>query len=384
MGALHDITVAARRWRQVRRAGASSPAMEGRAFRAAAAPLLDAGAAEIAAYCFVDLPANRMPWTGTDIELAPGDQVTVLSVGRIWLARALDIWAGPQFQVWGRIGESGEVFNGTHDAMTATAQAPGRLYLAGQFPGQFADRQGRVQPDLGVYEGAKGGFTALAIRWKGEAAAGLDAMRGGGDVNGLVAAERARLDDPHRAPDGWRHLWFLGQSDIFRAAEADGRPCIQCRTGANVGILQKDVSVPLRPDTELHWEWKLDKLPSALPEDTAASHDYFSIAIEFENGRDITYHWSRELPVGRAYWCPLPTWKDREFHVVQRSGEADLGKWLSETRHLYTDYTEYMGAPPARIVRVWLIAVGLFQRLGGAADFRAITIRNAGGEHTVL
>lgn len=384
MGAMHDLSVAARRWRQVRRTGAAAPPMDGTAFRAAMAPMIDAAQGAIAEHAIVELPAGRLPWTGTPVVLAPNDQVTVISVGRIWLSRALDIWVGPQFQVWGRIGETGEVFNGTHDAMTVTAKEGGRLYLAGQFPGQFADRQGRVQPDLGVYEGAVGDITALVIRWNGEPAPGLDAMLAAGDVNGLIAAERARIADPHRAPDGWKHLWFLGQSDIFRSSEADGQPCIQCRTSANVGILQKDVSLPLHPDTELHWDWKLGRLPSALPEDTAASHDYFSIAVEFENGRDITYYWSRELPEGRAYWCPLPTWKDREFHVVQRSGEADLGKWLSEMRHLYTDYTAYMGEPPARIVRVWLIAVGLFQRLGGAADFRNIYISGGGDMRRIL
>lgn len=400
MSILHELSVAAQRWRHVRRAGAAAPPMDAAAFRAGFAPLLEAAADEIAAHAFVELPANRMPWTASGIVLAPGDEVTIFSAGRIWLSRALDIWVGPQFQIWGRIGEAGEVFNGVHDAMTITARDGGLLFLAGQFPGQFADRQGRVQPDLNVYEKADGHFTSLVIRWKGPAARGLAAMRQAGDmagdmagdreggaaggVAGLVAAEQDRLANPHRAPDGWHHLWFLGQSEIFRPGTADGAPCISCRTGANVGILQKEVSLPLRPDTELHWEWKLDALPSALPEDTAASHDYFSIAVEFENGRDITYYWSRELPVGHAYWCPLPTWKDREYHIVQRSGEADLGRWLPEARHLYTDYSVHMGEPPQRIVRVWLIAVGIFQRLGGAADFRRITIRDADGTHPVL
>ena len=206
-------------------------------------------------------------------------------------------------------------------------------------------------------------------------------MAGSGDVAGLVAAEQARLAAPDVPPQGWNHLWFLGQNNIYTEQlgggdDGAGHVCIHCHTDQNVGILQKETPFALTPETEISWDWKVDAIPSALPEDTAASHDYISIAVEFENGRDLTYYWSRELPVGKAYWCPLPTWKDREFHVVVRSGERDLKQWLSESRNLYTDYERYMGAPPERVVRVWFIANSLFQRIPGTADFRNIRLVN--------
>ena len=115
-------------------------------------------------------------------------------------------------------------------------------------------------------------------------------------------------------------------------------------------------------------------LPSRLPEDEARSHDYLSIAVEFENGRDITYCWSWGLPVNHGFWCPLPTWRDREFHVVIRSGEECLGHWLSERRNIYEDYRLYMGSPPERIVRVWLIASSRWQRLRGEMQIRKILL----------
>ncbi len=389
MGAAHDISVAFKRWRQVKRRGAAAPEMSSEEFRAHAQKLIDAAADHIVEAAFVDLPPSRMPWTSSDIVLEAGDQVTLLSVGRLYLSRPLDIWVGPQFQVWGRIGETGEIFNGTGDTMTVTAGAidetGGRLYLGGQFPGQFSDRQGRLIPDLNAYKNSDGEFTVLVIRWRGDAADGLAAMAKAGDVAGLVDQERARLVEPTLPPKGWKHLWFLGQNDIYSDdAPTHHHACIHCHTDSNVGILQKETPFALERETQISWDWKVDAIPSALPEDTAASHDYISIAVEFENGRDITYYWSRELPVGKAYWCPLPTWKDREFHVVIRSGERDLGKWLSETRNLYTDYEQYMGAPPTRIVRVWFIANSLFQRIPGTADFANIKLSNPDESLTVL
>lgn len=393
MGAAHDIGVAFKRWRYVSKHGKADAPMSSDDFRAQAQPLIDAAAEHIAEAAFIDLPPSRMPWTSTDIVLEDGDEVTLLSVGRLWLSRGLDIWVGPQFQVWGRVGETGEVFNGTRESMTVTASdtgaTGGRLYLGGQFPGQFSEKTGRMMPDLNAYEGADGEFTVLAIRWRGSATAGLAAMAQAGDVNGLVSGERDRLAKPDTPPAGWNHLWFLGQNDIYTEQSgtndsSDDHACIHCHTDKNVGILQKETPFELTPDTQISWDWKVDAIPSALPEDTAASHDYISIAVEFENGRDITYYWSNDLPIGKAYWCPLPTWKDREFHVVVRSGEGDLKKWLSEKRNLYTDYEQYMGAPPERIVRVWFIANSLFQRIPGTADFRNIQLVNKSDSLRVL
>jgi len=389
MGITHELAVAFKRWRYVSRHGKAAPPMSGTEFRADAQPLIEAAAEHIADAAFIDLPPDRMPWTSTDMVLAEGDQVTFLSVGRLWLSRGLDIWVGPQFQVWGRIGETGEIFNGTRATMTVTAAGTqatgGRLYLGGQFPGQFSDRQGRMMPDLNAYEGSDGDFTVLAIRWRNDAASGLAAMAAAGDVNGLVALERDRLASPDLPPAGWKPLWFLGQNNIYtEQSSSEDHPCIHCHTDQNVGILQKETPFALTPETQIAWDWKGDAIPSALPEDTAASHDYISIAVEFENGRDITYYWSRDMPVDTAYWCPLPTWKDREFHVVIRSGERDLKTWLSERRNLHEDYARYMGTPPERILRIWFIANSLFQRIPGTADFRNIKLENAEDSLRVL
>jgi hypothetical protein len=102
----------------------------------------------------------------------------------------------------------------------------------------------------------------------------------------------------------------------------------------------------------------VDALPSELPEDTQLSHDYLSVAVEFSDGRDLTYTWSRELPVETSYWCPLPGWSDREHHLVVRSGLE-----VRARRGGKRPYADHAGAwvMPARIA--WPIAVSLFQRL---------------------
>ena len=104
------------------------------------------------------------------------------------------------------------------------------------------------------------------------------------------------------------------------------------------------------------------------------THDYLSIAVEFDNGQDLTYYWSVNLPPETAFRCPLPNWQARETHLVVRSGQEGLGLWLEEERNLYTDYQRAIGKPPSRVVRVRLIAVSLFQRLEGQCEYGAIEV----------
>ncbi|HYC54191.1 MAG TPA: DUF3047 domain-containing protein [Candidatus Binatia bacterium] len=378
MGRWEELRSAAQRWRTVKERGIE-PEPDRAGFRAGFERIVRNGA--VAAHAIVEIPSHRPPWTDTHIDVEPGQHVTVFSRGRTYLSRALDIWVGPQFQLWARVGENGEIFNGTRASNSFPCEEGGRLYLASYFPGQWGDRHGRVGTDIRAYAKVEGGLTAVVLVWKQDAASGLSALmracEGDGarpDIAAEVAAEAARAAEPPLPPRNWHYLWFLGRSDIYR--ERDG--CISCNTHANVGILQTETPAELTPQTRLIWDWKVDELPSEFAEDAVATHDYMSIAVEFSDGRDITYYWSNRLPPEMGYWCPLDGWKDREFHVVLRSGPIGLGEWLSESRNLYDDYRRYIGDAPSRIVRVWLIANSLFQRRAGACTYRNIRLTGGG------
>ena len=197
---------------------------------------------------------------------------------------------------------------------------------------------------------------------------------------GVVRAVAPGLAVP---PEGWAYLPELAQfgpADIYRivpAPRGDRGPKtqMQVQTTKNVGILTRDVDLPLTAGTTLKWRWKVDQLPSKLPETSIGQHDYLSIAVKFENGRDITYMWSASLDEGVGFACPLPDWKDREYHVVVRSGPRELGKWLAESRNVAADYKKYIGgAAPVRIVQVWLIANTIIQQGEGKASFGNIVV----------
>jgi hypothetical protein len=384
----HELNVTARvAGRALRRrfGGTNSELVDPQSFRTTLEPWLAGLSPEIAeSHCFHTLPATRAPWHDSGLDLIEGDTVTWLADGRVYLSRLLDIWVDPSFQLWGRIGDEGHVFRGTRTTHTFTAERSGRLWLASYFPGEWADRSGRLATPASDYASVSGAMSVLVIKWrKGTDVPGLfrnwarDTR-----IPGLVLAEAQRLDQPVPTPDHWEYLWYIGPGEIYRSSmTSGGQATICCDSHRDAGILRKDAAAPLQPGTRLRWSWRVDELPADLPEDTLPSHDYLSIAVEFDDGQDITYYWSSSLPVGRVYRCPLPTWKDKETHVVVRSGASELGQWIDEERDIFEDYRRIIGGPARSVVRVWLIAISLHQRGRGRCEYARITVD--GADHSV-
>jgi hypothetical protein len=347
----------ARRWR-----GESAPA-ELPSFRERVEAALAPRGARID---WLVIEANSVGWQDSGIDLAPGEVPTLIADGMLYISRALDVGFAPKVGLWYRIGD-GELAKALGRGGALGDGRGGRLRFVTKPPGEFADRLGAFEADQ-PRNGVSGRYLAAVIRWQGEPAEGLAA----------AAKIDPELFGPLLAvpsvPEGWRYLWRLGEGEIFRhEPQRAGELC--CRTSADVGILQHPVDVPLTEATRLDWSWLVSQLPSALPEHTQPTHDYLSIAAEFDNGLDLTWMWSCGLPVGTVFQCPLPWWDQRETHWVVRSGSEDLGRWLDESRPVLADYRSAIGGEaPRRLVAIWLIANTAFQRGIGEARYRSIRL----------
>jgi len=342
------------------------------------------GAALLADARVLTLPGDAPPWIDTGLALEAGDAVTILARGRVVAGGVIE--TGPPYALWAKVGDAGTIWRGTQATQTRDAPNGGTLRLA-TLQGEWGTRDGRLATPVEAYAGVRGAIDAVCLRWRGDASEGLAVLEAALHDDALVVAESARRAHPVPRPPGWQYLWFLGDSDIFAAGHGrgrDGRPSIGACFRDDVAILQKPVDFPLGADTTLSWRWRVAELPSAKPENELLQHDYVSLALEFENGRDLTWHWSASLPAETGYACPIPSWTPRETHVVVRSGRDGLGSWCAERRRVRDDYARFVGEPPSRIVAAWLIAVALFQHGSGAAEFAEITLESNGRRLDVL
>lgn len=334
---------------------------------------------------WVTLSATQAPWFGSGITLEAGEEITVFAEGRVYANKALDIWLEPTMQLWFKLGDDGDIFRGTRQSHSFSANKSAELLLGNYFPNDWQDLQGQRQQDDKIYQSNSGETRILIIRWQGKAVEGLEALLAKGDSDGRIANELQRLSAAPTAPTGWHYLWNLGPAEIYQQQDnSEHGTCIRCHTHKNVGILQYPLDIALDEHCEISWQWLLQQLPATLREDSLPSHDYLSLAVEFDNGRDISYYWSNNLAEGYGFDCPLPNWQGKEYHVVVRSGQQGLGQWLGERRNLYSDYQHYMGTPPKRIVAVWLIANSIFMRGHGICEYADIVLHHNNQQTRVL
>jgi len=326
---------------------------------------------ELAGFCTFKLGSADMPWKPIDLEVSKGQQVTFLLGGRVWLSRENDLWAEPGAAFNARSRGKRPIFCPMSNTGMMTAAHDGVIEIARSLA-EFKDEDGELFTPKADYQKVDVDMYGVALVWKGEAGAGLKSLLAHGDVDGVLAAELARYSSLRRLPAGWHNHFMLGSGPIIFSDASDGE--IACQAHKNAGILEHPVSVALKPNTKLSWRWIIEELPSRVGEDKVVTHDYLSIGAKFDDGQDITYLWSHDLPVGTTFRCPLPRWTPIETHSVIRSGSQDLGTWVGEERDLFADYAAHIGGNAKSITSVWLLGVSLFQRLNGNYRVRDITI----------
>ena len=349
-----------------------------------AAPRSEACAA-VASARLVRLEANQPPWHGTGVRVAAGQAYSLFADGRVhWSSRDPTLYGGPRYHLWARVSPGGRIVNPTCESGTFVADVAGELEL-GVYMGVWKDAFGDLATPASLYRRLTGGLDVLALAWHGEpvaALAVLAAVDAAGAVHAGAAAppsffgaELARLRAAHAPPAQWSYLLDTGHADIFAdAIGPNGERAIAVHTHDDQGIVCTPVEFALTPRTRLAWRWRVTEQPSAVAENRPQTHDYISIATEFDNGRDLTWIWSSQLAPETHFHCPVGAWTARETHWVARSGTGDLGRWCSEERNVHADVLASMGPAPARIVRVWLIAVSSFQHGTARAEFADIVL----------
>ena len=355
----------------VRAGRARAKADPGRAVAPVDGEALRALVATVAADArLVRVPVNQPPWTPTGLAVTTGEDVSWLAWGSLYLVRPLPVALRPRLILRGRV-DVGVPVEGARDTVTFRADRTGELRLGSVYPGEL-QADGTITTDRIPYRAMSGTLSAVVARW----APGSDPRRAlesiaGRDRSGLCAAEAARLTDPPAPPAGWDTHPLTGREQAFFPTGSG----ITVNASWTSAIIRHPAQMTLTPTLRLRWSWRVDTLPSRLPEDTALTHDYLSVALEFDDGQDLTWYWSCGLPEGFSYRCPLPHWRRRETHIVARTGTAGLGSWIDEERPVLADHQAAIGGPaPERVVRAWLIAQTVPQAGRAVGEFSRIEL----------
>lgn len=155
--------------------------------------------------------------------------------------------------------------------------------------------------------------------------------------------------------EGWKSRSFAGQTR-YRLEIQDGRQVLHAVSSASASGLYREATIDLAKTPYLRWSWRIGNLLATQDERSKAGDDYPArVYVVFSRGpllwrtRAINYVWSSHQPAG-SEWPNAFTANARM--VAVRSGAAEVGQWVHESRDVYDDYRRAFGEEPGEVSAV--------------------------------
>jgi len=175
-------------------------------------------------------------------------------------------------------------------------------------------------------------------------------------------------------PQPWRVVQFdtAIPPTIYQTRVWDGVAAVEAHAKSSMALLARPVAVDLQSTPILCWRWRIDGVVKSADLNTKAGDDYaariyvafklpsnkinLGLRIKLSLARSIygdlvpdaalNYVWDNKHPVGKK---AFNAYTDRTQMIVQRSGPAQAGVWVSERVDILSDVIEAYGSDQATI-----------------------------------
>ena len=183
--------------------------------------------------------------------------------------------------------------------------------------------------------------------------------------------------EPDALPAGWEPLTFrkVPRPTRYRVVRDGEGWVLEARSEAAASALYRPLDLDLRAHPRLTWRWKIGNVLVNGDARTKKGDDYAArvyVAFRHDPARAtaweratygayrllygtyppraaLNYIWDNKLPPGTTL---DNAYTDRARMIVLRSGEADVGRWVTETRNVVDDYRRLFGGDPPPIAGV--------------------------------
>jgi len=206
-------------------------------------------------------------------------------------------------------------------------------------------------------------------------------LAGTGAADAQSAAQRvgdfASAGDEPPAP--WRSIRFDERipATRYRTLTWDGVAAVEARAEGSMSLLARPIDVDLQATPMLCWRWRVDGVPATADMATKAGDDYaarvyvafglpaqvmgLGVRAQLALARRlygdhvpdaaINYVWDNRQPIGTRR---PNAYTDRTLMVVQRSGAAQAGGWLTERVDVLAEASRAFGTdrPVARLLAI--------------------------------
>ena len=162
-------------------------------------------------------------------------------------------------------------------------------------------------------------------------------------------------------PDGWKGQSWGSPKYEFRIVTQGGRKVLHLKSGNDSSTISREIKVDVKSHPTLQWSWQAVTLPkggdgrkSATDDQAAQVYVTFPRFPSQVRSRIISYLWDTTAPAGAVFKSEKT---GLVTYVVVRSGPADLGKWLTESRNVLEDYKKIYGEAPGEEVGAISISI---------------------------
>jgi hypothetical protein len=163
-------------------------------------------------------------------------------------------------------------------------------------------------------------------------------------------------------PPGWKSGQSWGSPAYDFVVEQDGpAKVLHLKSQGDSSTISKAVKTHVKATPILEWRWKATTLPKGGDSRVKQTDDQaLQVYVTFERfpaiarSRIIGYVWDSTAPEGltiKSQKSGLVT------YVIVRSGTANAGKWLTESRNVYEDYKRIYGEEPEDNLRGIAVAI---------------------------
>jgi len=162
-------------------------------------------------------------------------------------------------------------------------------------------------------------------------------------------------------PSGWQGQNWGSPKYDFTATSDESTPAIHLKSENDSSTISREIKVDVKQYPILQWKWKVLVLPKAgdarrkeTDDQAAQLYVTFPRFPQAVRSRIIGYIWDTNAPVGAIF----PSQKVSTItYLVVRSGDTDLGKWLTETRNVLNDFKRIYGEEPGESVGAVAISI---------------------------
>ena len=162
-------------------------------------------------------------------------------------------------------------------------------------------------------------------------------------------------------PPGWEgHKWGSPKYDFTVVQDGD-KKVLLLKSDNDSSTITKELKIDAKQYPIIEWRWKVIEIPprgdarkGETDDEAAQLYVIFPRFPTAVRSRIIGYIWDSTQPVGATF--PSDKVGTVRF-IVLRSGSADLGKWVTETRNVIDDFKMLYGEEPGEAVGAVTISI---------------------------